>query len=96
MCLAGGLGARGRGLGRARGGAEALWSTTPLWLPVGLGTGQVPRRMGAQGPGWAAPRPAGASEASGAREQGLGRWLLGAGVDRAGSQTSPGPPVPEQ
>ena len=29
VCLAGGLGARGRGLGRARGGAEALRSTAP-------------------------------------------------------------------
>ena len=33
VCLAGGLGARGRGLRRARGGAEALRSTAPLWPP---------------------------------------------------------------
>ena len=31
-----------------RGGAEALRSTAPSWLLVGLGTGQVPRKLGAQ------------------------------------------------
>ena len=31
-----------------RGGAEALRSTAPPWLPVGLGSGQVPGKLGAQ------------------------------------------------
>ena len=31
-----------------RGGAEALRSTAPPWLLVGLGTGQVPGKLGAQ------------------------------------------------
>ena len=31
-----------------RGGAEALRSTAPPWLLLGLGTGQVPRKLGAQ------------------------------------------------
>ena len=31
-----------------RGGAEALQSTAPPWLPVGLGTGQVPGKLGTQ------------------------------------------------
>ena len=31
-----------------RGGAEALRSTAPSWLLLGLGTGQVPRKLGAQ------------------------------------------------
>ena len=30
------------------GGAEALRSTAPSWLLLGLGTGQVPRKLGAQ------------------------------------------------
>ena len=64
VCLAGGVGARGSSVGR-RGGAEALGWTAPPWLPLGLGTGQVPGGMGAQGPGWAAPRPAGGSEVPG-------------------------------
>ena len=59
------LGGRRRGKGSSvgrRGGAEALQSTA-LVAHGGLGTGQGPGRMGAQGPGWAAPRPAGGSEA---------------------------------
>ena len=31
-----------------RGGAEALWSTVPPWLPMGLGTRQVPGKLGTQ------------------------------------------------
>ena len=31
-----------------RGGAEARWSTVPPWLPVGLGTRQVPGKLGTQ------------------------------------------------
>ena len=31
-----------------RGGAEALRSTAPPWLLLGLGTGQVPGKLGAQ------------------------------------------------
>ena len=61
----------GASVGR-RGGAEALGCTAPPWLPVGLGTGQVSGRMGAQGPGWAAPRPTGGSEARGPRGSGSG------------------------
>ena len=30
------------------GGAEALWSTVPPWLPVGLGSRQVPGKLGTQ------------------------------------------------
>ena len=37
-----------RQLRNAQGGAEALGWTAPPWLPVGLGTGQVSGRMGAQ------------------------------------------------
>ena len=70
----------GASVGR-RGGAEALGWTAPPWLPVGLGTGQVSGRMGAQGPGWAAPRPTGGSEAR-------GPW--GSGGGWAESQTPPG------
>ena len=70
----------GASVGR-RGGAEALGWTAPPWLPVGLGIGQVSGRMGAQGPGWAAPRPAGGSEA---------RGLRGSGSGGAESQTPPG------
>ena len=62
----------GGSVGR-RGGTEALGRTAPPWLPVGLGTGQVSGRMGAQGPGWAAPRPTGGSEARGPRESGWRR-----------------------
>ena len=65
MCLAGGVGARGPSVGR-RGGVEALGSTAQV-APVGLGTGQVPGRIGAQGPAWAVPRPEGGSEAPGPR-----------------------------
>ena len=70
----------GASVGR-RGGAEALGWTAPPWLLVGLGTGQVSGRMGAQGPGWVAPRPTGGSEARGPR---------GSGGGRAESQTPPG------
>ena len=65
------LGGRCRGKGALvgrRGRAEALQSTAPV-APGGLGTGHGPGRMGAQGPGWAAPRPAGGSEARGPRSQ---------------------------
>ena len=48
----------GEGAGR---GGRALGSPR-WWLQVALGTGQVPGRMGAQGHGWAAHRPAGGSE----------------------------------
>ena len=70
----------GASVGR-RGGAEALGWTAPPWLLVGLGTGQVSGRMGTQGPGWAAPRPTGGSEARGPR---------GSGGGGAESQTPPG------
>ncbi|XDA89500.1 hypothetical protein R6Z07_019434 [Ovis aries] len=46
----------GRGAGLTSSGRRR-W-----WLQVGLGTAQVPGRMGAQGHGWAAPGPAGGSE----------------------------------
>ena len=56
------------------------------WLQVGLGTAQVPGRMGAQGHGWAAPRPAGGSEDRGPQRaprpwaaNALGRWARGGG-----------------
>ena len=78
-CLAGFVGARGASVGR-RGRAEEYRWTVPPWLPVGLGTGQMMGRMGAQGPGCAAPRPAGGSEAHGLQGVGGG----------AGSQTPPG------
>ena len=51
------LSQEGRGLGvgakvgasvERRGGAEALRSTAPPWLLVGLGPGQVPGKLGAQ------------------------------------------------
>ena len=59
--LGGRRGGKG-GLGRAKGrGGRALGSPR-WWLQVALGTGQVPGRMGAQGHGWAAHRPAGGSE----------------------------------
>ena len=60
-----------------------------LWLAVGLGTRQGPGRMGAQGPGWAVPRPAGGSEAPGLR--GAGR-----GGPRSQTTSGAGPSVPEQ
>ena len=47
-CLAGGVGTRGGASVGQRGGAEALRSTAPPWLPVGLGSGQVPGKLGAQ------------------------------------------------
>ena len=65
VCLAGGVGERWGGSVGRRGGSEVLGWTALPWLPVGLGTGQVLGRMGAQGPGGAAPRPAGGSEARG-------------------------------
>ena len=48
---------------------QSLPASKPPWLPVGLGTGQVSGRMGAQGPGWAAPRPTGGSEARLAKDE---------------------------
>ena len=91
----------GASVGR-RGGAEALGWTAPPWLLVGLGTGQVSGRMGAQGPGWAAPRPTGGSEARGPRGSGgggaesqtpQGRVALGSERDpgRPGSPSAAGP-----
>ena len=91
----------GASVGR-RGGAEALGWTAPPWLLVGLGTGQVSGRMGAQGPGWVAPRPTGGSEARGPRGSGggraesqkpLGRVALGSERDRGrpGSPSAAGP-----
>ena len=76
----------GGSVGR-RGGTEALGRTAPPWLPVGLGTGQVSGRMGAQGPGWAAPRPTGGSEARGPR---------GSGWRRVRKPDTSGPHGPEQ
>ena len=76
----------GASVGR-RGGTEALGRTAPPWLPVGLGTGQVSGRMGAQGPGWAAPRPTGGSEARGPR---------GSGWRRVRKPDTSGPHGPEQ
>ena len=91
----------GASVGR-KGGAEALGWTAPPWLLVGLGTGQVSGRMGAQGPGWAAPRPTGGSEARGPRGSGgggaeiqtpPGRVALGNERDRGrpGSPSAAGP-----
>ena len=76
----------GASVGR-RGGAEALGWTAPPWLPVGLGTGQVSGRMGAQGPGWAAPRPTGGSEARGPRGSGGGRKPETSGPRGPGQRT---------
>ena len=76
----------GASVGR-RGGTEALGRTAPPWLLVGLGTGQVSGRMGAQGPGWAAPRPTGGSEARGPR---------GSGWRRVRKPDTSGPHGPEQ
>ena len=68
--LGGWRGGKG-GLGRAKGGAEALrW----VWAPV---------RVGASGPCWAVPRPAGGSE-------------RGPRVAAGRSHTPPGPRGPEQ
>lgn len=47
-----------------QGGADALQSTT-LVAPCLLGSVQMPGRMGAQGPGWAASLPTGGSEDQG-------------------------------
>ena len=41
------------------------------WIPGALGTGQVPGRMGAQGHGWAAHRPAGGSDLTWRSQKGL-------------------------
>ena len=87
VCLSGGVGERGGGSVGRRGGTEALGRTAPPWLLVGLGTGQVSGRMGAQGPGWAAPRPTGGSEARGPR---------GSGWRRVRKPDTSGPHGPEQ
>lgn len=59
------LGGRRGGKGGPREGEGAGLTSSGRrrwWLQVGLGSAQVPGRMGAQGHGWAAPRPAGGSE----------------------------------
>ena len=87
LCLEGGVGARGEGGPRWGEGAGLTSSgRRRWWLQVGLGTAQVPGRMGAQGHGWAAPRPAGGSEDRGPQRaprpwaaNALGRWARGWG-----------------
>ena len=74
-----------------RGGAEALQSTAPPWLLLGLGTGQVPGKLGAQvslclGP-QEVQRPLGRGgwEAAGAEDRHLrGRAGLSSAWDRGG------------
>src|SRR5574340_122342 len=78
-----------------RGGAEALRSTAPSWLLLGLGTGQVPRKLGAQvslrlGP-QEVQRPLGRGgwEAAGAEDRHLrGRAGLSSEWDRGGRPRS--------
>ena len=87
LCLEGGVGARGEGGPRWGEGAGLTSSgRRRWWLQVGLGTAQVPGSMGAQGHGWAAPRPAGGSEDRGPQRaprpwaaNALGRWARGWG-----------------
>ena len=87
LCLEGGVGARWGGGPRWGEGAGLTSSgRRRWWLQVGLGTAQVPGRMGAQGHGWAAPRPAGGSEDRGPQRaprpwaaNALGRWARGWG-----------------
>ena len=55
-------------------GAGLTRSCRPrCWLPVALGTGQVPGRMGAQGPGWAAQEAQRPQGRGGPAGRGLGR-----------------------
>lgn len=85
----GGLGARGWA-SEGKAGLRRSGRPRAPWLPSCLGTGQVPRRMGAQGPGCCAP----------ARRRPRAHWLRGdggwfggppeAGGGVAGSQTPPG------
>ena len=87
LCLESGVGARGEGGPRWGEGAGLTSSgRRRWWLQVGLGTAQVPGRMGAQGHGWAAPRPTGGSEDRGPQRaprpwaaNALGRWARGWG-----------------
>ena len=82
-----------------RGGAEALRSTAPPWLPVGLGSGQVPGKLGAQDSLRLGPqevqRPPGRGdrEAAGPEDRHLrGRAALSSEGDGGGGPAQPARP----